>query len=59
MARSYLPRFEIKRTGDQWFFHVVASNGEILAHSETYGSKRGALRAVRSVKRAQSVRVMS
>ena len=52
-----LPRFEIKRVGSQWFFHVVASNGCILAHSETYKRKRDCLNGVRAVKRARTIKV--
>lgn len=56
--RNYAPRYEVKRTGDQWFFHVIASNGEIIAHSEAYRRKAGALRGIRAVKRATTIRVI-
>lgn len=38
-----------------WFFRVVAQNGRILCHSETYRSRAACLRAIRAVKMACNV----
>lgn len=57
MPRVYSPRFDLKRVGNQWFFHVVASNGNVLAHSESYKRKSDCLKAIRAVKRARDIRV--
>lgn len=70
MPRVYSPRFEIVRTwGDvpeaarhliacRWFFRIRASNGRILAHSESYWRKSDCMKAIRAVKRARDVRVI-
>ena len=40
-------RFEIiKAGGGEWYFRVLAGNGKVLCHSETYTRKRNALKAV-------------
>ncbi len=40
-------KFEIHKADDsQFYFRIVARNGKILAHSETYTRKRDAVRAV-------------
>lgn len=59
--RSYAPRFEIFPTwgnvpedarhlvSAKYFFHIVASNGRILAHGETYHRKADAIRACKAI----------
>ena len=37
-------------TGGQYYWRIVAANGQVLAHSESYVSKAGCLDAIRSVK---------
>ena len=40
------------RTATQWYWHLRASNGQIIACAkEGFSSKQGALRAVRTVAR--------
>lgn len=56
--RSYSPHYEVKRVGDAWFFHVVASNGRTLCHSEIYHRRRDCIRAAQAVKRAITIRVV-
>lgn len=47
------PRIEIfKDTAGQWRFRVRAGNGQIVAQSEGYTTKRGASKGVRALKRA-------
>lgn len=44
-------KFEIRRaTSGQFFWRIVASNGQVLAASETYLAKASAVSAVTSVK---------
>lgn len=50
--RKPKPRFVIfKGSNDQYYFHLKASNGEIIAASEGYKAKAGALNGIRSIKR--------
>lgn len=47
-----MPKFEIfKATNGKYYFRLKASNGEIIAQSEGYASKQGALDGVASVKK--------
>lgn len=44
-------KFEIHKTdNDEFYFRIVAGNGKILAHSETYTRKRNAVEAVAIIK---------
>jgi uncharacterized protein YegP (UPF0339 family) len=44
-------RFEIHRaSGGQYYWRIVASNGQVLATSETYYNKADALSAAESVR---------
>lgn len=46
------PRFVIfKGTDGQYYWRLVAENGEILCHSEGYASKQGAQNGIYSCKR--------
>ena len=43
-------RIEVaKSRDDQWFYRVVAANGETLSTSETYTRREDAVRAAESV----------
>lgn len=35
----------------QWYFHLKASNGKIIAQSEGYNTKRSALNGIASIKK--------
>lgn len=41
-----------------WAWRLKAGNGEIVAHGETYQTRAGALRGVKTVIRAASVAVI-
>ena len=43
-------KFVVKRSGSQFLFNLKASNGEIIATSERYTTKRAALDGIESVK---------
>jgi uncharacterized protein YegP (UPF0339 family) len=46
-------KFEIRRsssTSQPYYWRIVASNGQVLATSETYVAKQSAIDAARSVK---------
>lgn len=44
-------KFEIRKaTNSQFFWRIVASNGQVLATSETYVAKASAISAASSVK---------
>jgi len=44
-------RFEVRRSaGGQYYWRIVAPNGQVLAKSEAYQSKSAAQSAARSVK---------
>lgn len=46
------PRFEIRRSSDnQYYFVLLAPNGEVIATSEMYTSKQGCKSGIESVKR--------
>jgi uncharacterized protein YegP (UPF0339 family) len=38
-----------------WYFRVIASNGKILCHSETYNTRRACLKAIAAVQGAKKV----
>lgn len=45
-------KFQIKRTSNNQFrFNIVASNGQVLATSETYVQKASAVSAIESIKK--------
>jgi uncharacterized protein len=45
-------KFEIRRaSGGQYYWRIVASNGQVLATSETYYTKASAQAAAESVRR--------
>lgn len=46
-------KFEIRRSNNPFqpfYWRVIASNGQVLAHSETYTSVQGCLNAIQTVK---------
>jgi uncharacterized protein len=43
-------KFVLKKSGDQFMFNLKAANGEIIATSERYTTKAGALNGIESVK---------
>lgn len=45
------PRIEVRRTDDdsQWYWRIVGSNGETMAHSETYVSYANAVRGAKTM----------
>lgn len=46
-------QFEIRRaSGGQYYWRIVATNGQVLATSETYYNKQDARSAAESVKRS-------
>ena len=46
-----MPKFEIfKATNGQFYFRLKAGNGEVIAFSEGYVTKQGALNGIASVK---------
>jgi uncharacterized protein YegP (UPF0339 family) len=50
--------FQIRRSGTQYYFRVVASNGETLASSERYWNKSDCRHAVDVIKaQAGSARI--
>ena len=49
-------QFEIRRSSNwQFYWRIVASNGQVLAHSETYAAKASAVSAAQSVQSAAGV----
>lgn len=45
------PRFEaFKGRNGLWYWRLVAGNGEVVAQSEAYASRRNAIRAVNDVR---------
>ena len=52
MAEAY---YNLKKSADgQFYFNLVASNGEPVATSETYKTKNNAERGIDAVRRAAS-----
>lgn len=45
-------RFEVKCAKGQYWFRIVAANGRVLCHSETYKSSRACFNAIRAVQGA-------
>lgn len=45
-------RFEIKRSGDQWYWTLFSSNGKKIADTEGYSSSAECKRAINRVKSA-------
>ena len=43
-------KFVLKKSGAQFMFNLKASNGEVIATSERYTTKQGALNGIESVK---------
>ncbi|GII04174.1 YegP family protein [Planobispora takensis] len=43
-------RYVVKKTSAGFRFNLVAGNGEIIATSESYKTKAGALKGIESVK---------
>ncbi len=43
-------KYQIKKCKGGWFWRIVARNGRIWAHSETYTRKSDAVKAARRVK---------
>ena len=39
-------RFKIRRSGVEYYFRIVASNGQTLCHSENYVNKSDCRRAI-------------
>lgn len=51
-----MSKFEIfKATNGQYYFRLKAENGEIIANSEGYTTKQGALNGIAAVKRCAPV----
>lgn len=49
-------KFEIfKATNGEYYFRLKAENGEIIASSEGYSSKQGALNGVAAVRRCAPI----
>ncbi len=46
------PKFEIRIASSriQWYFVLLAKNGEIICHSEMYNTKQACRKGIRSVK---------
>jgi uncharacterized protein YegP (UPF0339 family) len=45
-------KFVLKRgSSGKWHFNLVATNGQVIASSESYESKASALKGIESVKR--------
>lgn len=42
-------KFEVYKSKGQWYFRLKAGNGEIIAQSEGYKTKQGAMKGVASV----------
>jgi uncharacterized protein YegP (UPF0339 family) len=55
------PRIEIKESvspvsgAQRWYWRIIASNGEIVAASETYTSQSNAVRGAKAARRAARV----
>lgn len=45
------PKYKLfKGVNDEWYFHLCAPNGEIIAQSEGYKERRNALKGISSVR---------
>ena len=49
--------WESKKDG-QWYWNLIARNGEIVAASEGYSSKQMALKGIRATKKSLFARVV-
>lgn len=47
-------KFVVFKSKNRWYFHLKASNGQIIADSEAYNTKQGALKGIASVQRFAS-----
>lgn len=47
-------KFGVFKSKNRWYFHLKASNGQIIADSEAYNTKQGALKGIASVQRFAS-----
>jgi len=47
-------KFEVFQSKGKWYFRLKAGNGEIVAASEAYNTKQGALKGVASVQKFAS-----
>jgi uncharacterized protein YegP (UPF0339 family) len=45
-------KFEVYKSGEEFRWRLKAGNGEIVASGEGYASKSGAVKGIRSVRRA-------
>ena len=43
--------------GKKWFFRIKGANNQIMAHSEQYESKQGAMRSARSIANEKKWRI--
>lgn len=51
-----MSKFELfKATNGQYYFRLKAENGEIIANSEGYTSKQGALNGIAAVRRCAPI----
>lgn len=49
-------KFEVFKGEDgKWYFHLTANNNEIIAQSEGYEAKAGALNGIKAVKEAVAI----
>ena len=49
------PKFVIKTSAGQFYFHLADANGDIILHSERYPSRMSAERCIESVKMHSTV----
>ena len=49
------PKFVIKRSDDQFYFHLTAANSEIILTSEHYKTRRSAENGVAAVKESAAM----
>jgi hypothetical protein len=47
-----MEKFEFwqSKNDGKWYFHLIAPNGEIIAHSQGYSSKDNCMNGIKSVK---------
>ncbi len=52
MDEGYMEKFEFWQSekDNQWYFHLVAPNGEIVAQSQRYSSKDNCINGINAVK---------
>jgi uncharacterized protein len=44
-------KFELKKSGEQFYFNLKSSNGKVILTSERYTEKRGAQKGIESVRK--------